>query len=113
MTSREGFYKCIEVTEIENLQSVSSVSRVGSEVDVYGNEDYEATCWSESPSLSHGYRDAKRLGYGVRISADSKRLQVAPAIRDGARTFGGSEKSEEARWSMAYGHERDIVGVAF
>ncbi|ESZ98697.1 hypothetical protein SBOR_0935 [Sclerotinia borealis F-4128] len=111
MTSREGFYQCIEVKEIDNLLSVSSVSSIESEID--GNEDYEATSWSESPSIGHGDRHANALGYGVRTSAGSKRLQVAPPSRDGARTFGGSEKSEEARWSMAYGYERDSVGIAF
>lgn len=56
----------------------------------------EATSWS-SPSL------------GVRISVDSKRGGGDKSA--GAQTFG--EKDEEARWSMAYGHGRDSVGVAF
>ncbi|APA06189.1 hypothetical protein sscle_01g009590 [Sclerotinia sclerotiorum 1980 UF-70] len=111
VTSRQGFYQCIEVKEVDNPLSVSSVSSIASEND--GNEDYEETSWSESPSLGRGDRDVNELGYGVRISADSKRLQVAPPSRDGARTFGGSEKSEEARWSMAYGYGKDSVGVAF
>lgn len=111
VTSREGFYQCIEVKELADPHSVSSVSSMASEID--GNEDYEATSWSESPSLGHGDRNPNGLEYEVRMSADSKMLQVAPPSRDGARTFGGSEKSEEMRWSMAYGHERDSVGVAF
>ncbi|KAF7868533.1 hypothetical protein EAF04_005064 [Stromatinia cepivora] len=111
VTSRQGFYQCIELNEVDNPHSVSSVSSMASEVD--GNEDYEATSWSESPSLGHGNRNVNGLGYEVRTSVDSKRLQVAPPSRDGARTFGGSEKSEEARWSMAYGYGRDSVGVAF
>ncbi|KAI9645372.1 hypothetical protein NHQ30_006110 [Ciborinia camelliae] len=113
VTSREGFYQCVEVKEIDNPLSMrSSVSSIGSEVD--GNEDYEATSWSESPSLGHENRNANGLGYGMGIS---KRLQVASSSMDGARTFGeseegGSEKSEEVRWSAAYGHGRDSVGVA-
>lgn len=110
VTSRDGFYQCIEVKEVHNPHSVSSVSSIRSEVD--GNEDYEATSWSDSPSLGYGPRYARGLGYEVRIGADSKGLQVAPPSRDGARTFGGSEKGEEARWSMAYGYGKDSVGVA-
>ncbi|KAF7900264.1 uncharacterized protein EAF01_007566 [Botrytis porri] len=110
VTSRDGFYQCVEVKEIHNPHSVSSVSSIESEID--GNEDYEATSWSDSPSLGYGARHPRGLGYEVRISADSKRLQVAPPSRDGARTFGGSEKGEEVRWSMAYGYGSDSVGVA-
>ncbi|KAM3065537.1 hypothetical protein ACMFMF_011022 [Clarireedia jacksonii] len=95
VTSREGFYQCIEVQEVESPQSlVSSVSSVASGDD--------ATSWS-SPSLSGG----------VRISGDSKRGGGSA----GGRTFGGAEKEEEAAWSMGFGNGngngRQCVGVAF
>ncbi|KAA8573928.1 hypothetical protein EYC84_005473 [Monilinia fructicola] len=105
VTSREGFYQCVE-----NPQSVSSVSSMGSELD--GNEDYEATSWSESPSLGHGDKNVKELGYGMRFGVDSKKLQVAPPSEDETRACGESDKGEEARWSMAYGHGRGSVGIA-
>ncbi|RAL66144.1 hypothetical protein DID88_005816 [Monilinia fructigena] len=105
VTSKEGFYQCVE-----SPQSVSSVSSMGSELD--GNEDYEATSWSESPSLGHGDRNVKELGYGMRFGADSKKLQVEPPSEDGARTFDGCDKAEEARWSMVYGHGKGSVGIA-
>ncbi|QSZ34041.1 hypothetical protein DSL72_005621 [Monilinia vaccinii-corymbosi] len=101
VTSKEGFYQCIDVEEVDDPQSVSSVSSMGSEVD--GNEDYDATSWSESPSLGIGDRHANELGY-----VDSKKLQVALP----GRTIGGSDKPEEARWGMAGEHGGDLVGVA-
>lgn len=89
---------------------MSSVSSMGSELD--GNEDYEATSWSESPSLGHGDKNVKELGYGMRFGVDSKKLQVAPPSEDETRACGESDKGEEARWSMAYGHGRGSVGIA-
>ncbi|PQE23241.1 acid phosphatase protein [Rutstroemia sp. NJR-2017a BVV2] len=93
VTSREGFYQCIEVKELESPQSpVSSVSSA-----VSG----DATSWS-SPSL------------GLRISVESRR-----GASSGGRTFGGKEKDEEAAWSMAFGNGnagangKECVGVAF
>jgi hypothetical protein len=108
VTSREGFYQCVELKQVApnvSTMSVSTVSTLESELD----EPTIPTTWS--PNSSPGRGVAIRT-----FSMDSERQDKSLELTR-MRTFGEKEMAPEESWRMeplpVHVPGRNSVGVAF
>jgi hypothetical protein len=104
VTSREGFYQCIELSQAprRSIDSVSTVSTLESDVD----EPTIPTTWTPESTPGEFKQDVK-----IRtLSMDSERQEKSIELTR-MRTFG--EKGAEESWKVEPLPGRNSVGVAF
>jgi hypothetical protein len=115
VTSREGFYQCIDLQPPArtSIDSESTVSMLESELEAPPTIE---TTWT--PDSSPGRERTEKEVEIRTFSTDSSRDESVDLAR--VRTFGEKERSEEEKWRMealppmtGHVHGRNSVGVAF
>lgn len=119
VTSREGFYQCVDIRDPQARTSISStttVSTLNTEVD----EPTPPATWT--PHSSPGQEKIDKSEVEIRtFSIDSERNEQSIELTR-ARTFGEKEMGDDEKWRMhvdelpavqPYIPGRNSVGVAF
>ncbi|KUJ10328.1 uncharacterized protein LY89DRAFT_740056 [Mollisia scopiformis] len=112
LTSREGFYQCVDLQQSSRRVSTSTVSTVStleSELD----EPTIPTTWTpdSSPGIGHK-RDVQIRQFSIESERNEKSLELTKV-----RTFGEKEMGPNGRWRVepipTHVPGRNSVGVAF
>lgn len=109
ITSRDGFYQCVELHTNGRRDSVSTVSTMESGIEEEGTLP---TAWSPYSSPERFGSDEEKRVVAVRtFSVDSRDETIVGSDLTKSRTFGQTEKEEES-WAVRI-PGRNSVGVAF